>query len=200
MLLWLFLAFTLVPIVEIALFLRIGAAVGPIPTVAIVLLTGFAGAALARSQGIRVMLEIQTALTEMKLPAAELLEGAIVLVGAVTLLTPGFMTDAVGLACLLPPSRKALAAGLGKYLARRIRLAGDGSGGLSGAASFKTAGDFSFRVGGVRPGPSHPSGGNGPPDVLPDHDERPVNPKPTAPRTIDARFTVIDGGRDDDPE
>ncbi len=188
MLLWLFLAFTLVPVVEIALFIRIGGLLGLPPTVAVVLLTGFAGAVLARAQGVRVMLEIQTALTEMRLPTAELLEGAIVLVGAATLLTPGFMTDAMGLACLLPPSRKAFAAVLGRYFARRIRLKGDGAGGLKGSANFKTAGDFAFRVGGVRPGPGHKER----------EAAKEVPVAPPKPRTIDATFTVLEGGKSDE--
>jgi len=197
MLAWLFLAFTIVPVVEIALFIRIGGAIGLAPTVAVVLLTGFAGAVLARSQGVRVMLDIQKALHEMRLPTGELLEGAIVLVGAATLLTPGFMTDAVGLACLFPPTRKAFSAVLGRYLARRIKLAGDGAGGVTGGADFKTAGNFAFRFGGVRPGPAHPDH-EAAKAAAPDHIERPIGA--AKPRTIDATFTVIDGGKDDAPK
>ncbi len=197
MLAWLFLAFTIVPVVEIALFIRIGSVIGLAPTVAVVLLTGFAGAVLARSQGIRVMLDIQEALHQMRLPTGELLEGAIVLVGAATLLTPGFMTDALGLACLLPPSRKAFAAVLGRWLARRIRLAEDGAGGISGGADFKTAGNFAFRFGGVRPGPARRDGAaaSAPQPAAPEHIERPIGA--VKPRTIDATFTVIDGGKDE---
>jgi UPF0716 protein FxsA len=194
MLLWLFLAFTLVPVIEIALFIRIGGLIGLVPTVVVVLLTGVAGATLARSQGIRVMLDIQKAVQEMRLPTSELLEAAIVLVGAATLLTPGFMTDALGLACLLPPSRKAFAAVLGRYLARRIRLAGDGSGGISGSATFRTAGNFGFRVGSVRPGPAHPDRESIP--ESPTRQEHPIGR--SEPRTIDATFTVIEGGKDRD--
>jgi UPF0716 protein FxsA len=191
----LFLAFTIIPVVEIALFIRIGGAIGLVPTVAVVLLTGFAGAVLAQSQGIRVMLEVQKALQEMRLPAGELVEGAIVLVGAATLLTPGFMTDALGLACLIPPSRKVLAAGLTRYLARRIRLAGDDRGGVSGGTDFGTAGNFAFRFGAVEPGKNHPEQAQAS-EATAARVQHPIGAP--EPRTIDATFTVIDGGKDDD--
>ena len=105
MLLRLLLLFTIVPVLELALLIQVGEHFGVLPTVSIVLATGFAGAWLARSQGLLALRRLQRELATGSFPAEEILDGVIILAGAMLLLTPGFLTDLVGLAALVPGSR-----------------------------------------------------------------------------------------------
>lgn len=98
--------FTAVPFLELALLVWIGGEIGLGPTVALVLLTGVAGAALARHQGLATWRRFQGALSAGRLPGEELLEGLLILVAAAFLLTPGILTDTVGFALLVPPARR----------------------------------------------------------------------------------------------
>lgn len=108
--------FVLLPVAELALLLRVGGAIGFVPTLGLVLLTGAAGAVLARREGFRTVAVIRSELARGRLPAGPLLEGACVLVGGALLLTPGFLTDAVGVVLLLPPSRR----GIGRWVRGRL--------------------------------------------------------------------------------
>lgn len=105
---WLFLLFVGVPIVEIGLFIQVGGFIGLWPTLLIVILTALAGTTLMRWQGMMTLNRLQTSLAEGHNPADPIAHGAMILVAGVLLLTPGFFTDAVGLALLLPPVRIAL--------------------------------------------------------------------------------------------
>ncbi len=102
----LFLAFTLVPALEIYLFVRIGGAIGLFNTLLVVLGTGFAGAALARWQGAETMFKIRQSLNQGEMPAEEMIDAALIFLAGMLLLTPGFLTDACGLLLLWPPSRR----------------------------------------------------------------------------------------------
>lgn len=102
---WLFLLFVAMPIIEIALFIQVGGAIGLWPTLAIVILTALAGTALMRAQGLSTLNRLQRSLAEGGNPADPMAQGAMILVAGVLLLTPGFFTDAVGFALLLPPVR-----------------------------------------------------------------------------------------------
>jgi UPF0716 protein FxsA len=104
----LFLLFVAVPILEIALFIQVGGLIGLWPTLAIVVLTAFAGIALVRTQGLQALRALQTNLSQGRDPVSPIAHGALILVAGVLLLTPGFFTDAVGLALLVPPVRAAL--------------------------------------------------------------------------------------------
>jgi len=108
----LFLLFVLVPVIEIALFIQVGGFLGLVPTLIIVIGTAALGTWLLRQQGLSTLARARSRLDSGELPATQLIEGAILLVGGALLLTPGFMTDAVGFACLVPPSRRWLAAQL----------------------------------------------------------------------------------------
>lgn len=105
---WLFVVFVAVPLIEIALFIQIGGWLTLWPTLAIVVLTAVAGTALVRRQGLRVLVQAQRALEELGDPLAPLLHGALILFAGALLLTPGFLTDAVGFALLVPGVRTAL--------------------------------------------------------------------------------------------
>lgn len=113
--------FVAVPLVEMALLVRLGTWIGFWPTVGLVLATGAAGAALARQQGMRVIRRIQAEMAVGQMPAAHLLDGLLILIGGVLLLTPGVLTDLTGLLLLAPFSRKRLKAALRGRLERMIR-------------------------------------------------------------------------------
>jgi UPF0716 protein FxsA len=119
--------FILVPLVDLAILIRVGQMIGLWPTIALVVATGTAGAFLARSQGTRVLRGIRTEMSVGQVPSSRLLDGLLVLVGGVLLLTPGLLTDLVGFLLLLPPSRERLKRGLRRRAERMI---------LSGATSF----------------------------------------------------------------
>jgi UPF0716 protein FxsA len=104
-----FLLFLLVPLVEIYFLIVVGGMIGALPTVALVVLTAVIGAALARHQGLVTLQRLQATIARGEAPAIEMLEGVLLLIGALLLLTPGFFTDALGFACLFPVTRRALA-------------------------------------------------------------------------------------------
>ncbi|PAR55564.1 membrane protein FxsA [Vibrio metoecus] len=105
-LLFLFIA---VPVIEIALFIQVGGVLGVWPTIALVLLTAMVGASLVRSQGLQTLLTVQQRLAQGQLPAQQILEGVMLAVAGVLLLTPGFFTDILGMLVLLPAPRAYLA-------------------------------------------------------------------------------------------
>ena len=106
----LFLIFVIVPFIEIYLLIEVGGVIGALPTIGLVVLTAVVGAGLLRAQGLATITRVQSTLAQGGLPAMELMEGAFLLVGGALLLTPGFFTDAVGFACLIPPLRRWLIA------------------------------------------------------------------------------------------
>lgn len=101
----LLLLFIIVPIVEIYILLAVGNLIGLWPTILLVLATGIAGAQLARTQGISLMLRIQQEMAAGRMPTEELIDGAMVLSGGLLLLTPGLCTDLTGFLLLAPFSR-----------------------------------------------------------------------------------------------
>ena len=120
---WLFplavLLLTIVPIVELALLVSLGRQVGLVPTLVLCAGTGFLGAWLARWQGWRTWMTAQAALAEGRFPGEQVLDGALLLVGGVVLLTPGLVTDALGFTLLLPPGRSLIKAGLRRWWNRQ---------------------------------------------------------------------------------
>lgn len=101
----LFIIFTIIPIVELYILIKVGAILGALNTVIIILVTASVGAYLAKTQGFQVIQKINSALHEGRMPGKELLDGLFVLIGGFLLLTPGFITDLVGLTMLLPMIR-----------------------------------------------------------------------------------------------
>lgn len=120
----LLLAFIAVPIIEIALFIQVGGVIGLWPTILIVVLTAFAGAALLRRQGVAAVARLQAAMARGEDPSGPLAHGALLLVAGVLLLTPGFFTDAVGLALMSPAARSAVIRWAGPRMAARVVTVG----------------------------------------------------------------------------
>jgi UPF0716 protein FxsA len=110
------LAFLLVPIAEIAVFIEAGQLIGLGWTLAIVVMTAVAGTWLLRRQGLQTLAKTQAKLDRGELPMGELFTGVCLLVAGALLLTPGFITDSIGLALFVPPLREAL----GYFVLRRL--------------------------------------------------------------------------------
>ena len=102
---WLFIAFLAVPLIEIALFIQVGGWIGLWPTLAVVVATALLGTVMVRSQGMHVLRRIQSSLETLEDPTEPLAHGAMILFSGALLLTPGFFTDAVGFALLVPAVR-----------------------------------------------------------------------------------------------
>lgn len=115
------LLFLVVPFVELALLLEVGGRLGAVPTLALIFGTGFAGAWLARHQGLQVLRAIQTDLDAGRLPGDALFDGILVLVAAAFLVAPGILTDTAGLLCLAPGSRAVIKRLLARWLERRMQ-------------------------------------------------------------------------------
>ena len=101
-------AFVLVPLIEITLLIKIGTAIGVGTTILVVIFTAVLGAYLVRQQGFATLHAVQQEMQEGRVPALQLAEGIALLFAGAVLLTPGFMTDAIGFALLTPPIRRAV--------------------------------------------------------------------------------------------
>ncbi len=125
-----------VPIIEIAVFIRVGGEIGLVNTLAVVIATAALGTYLLRRQGLATLFRIQQTLDENKLPLRELFDGLCLLVAGALLLTPGFVTDAFGFVLFLPPFRRYLAGLLAQYFITHGRVdinMGDGAQNSPGA-------------------------------------------------------------------
>lgn len=118
MALLLVLIFIALPVAEIYVIIKVGEAIGALPTIALLILDSFLGAALLRSQGRLAWRRFNDALFAGRIPAREVFDGAMVILGGAFLITPGFITDLIGLLLLIPPSR-ALFRGMAARMARR---------------------------------------------------------------------------------
>jgi len=98
-----------IPVVEIYFLIQVGGAIGAFPTVLLIITTAVLGAYLFKQQGMSTFQRVQASLARGEIPATEMIEGAMLLVCGALLLTPGFVTDAVGFACLVPALRHKLA-------------------------------------------------------------------------------------------
>lgn len=118
----LILLFTLVPLVELFLLIKIGTVIGALPTVLIVVGTGVLGAYLARQQGFQVWNRIQREMELGMFPAEDLLDGLLIFGAGVVLLTPGVITDVLGILILIPVTRHYIR----EWIKRRLQRMMDG--------------------------------------------------------------------------
>jgi UPF0716 protein FxsA len=125
----LILLFTLLPLAELSLLLRIGGWLGTGPTVGLVIVTGVVGAWLARREGARTWGRVQAELASGHMPGEELLHALLVFIAGVVLVTPGVLTDAVGLVLLLRPAREAIVGRIRKRLSGQLQFQTVGFGG-----------------------------------------------------------------------
>lgn len=127
---WLLLPFVLLPIIEIALFILVGGAIGLLPTLALVILSAVVGSWLMRRQGLSAMADMQRAMTEARNPADPLAHGALIMLAGVLLILPGFFTDTLGVLLLIPAVRRLIILRMGRRV--RVQTAGFGSGFAAG--------------------------------------------------------------------
>ncbi len=102
------LLFIVVPLIELYLIIKVGGMIGAFWTVMLVLATAFIGVNLLRYQGMTTLARAQQSMAQGALPAMEMMEGMALAVGGVLLITPGFLTDALGFLCLIPSTRQAI--------------------------------------------------------------------------------------------
>ncbi len=110
--------FILIPLIELYFLLEISQFIGVFTTVMIIVFTGAAGVSIARRQGYQVINNIRSTLNAGKMPTDDLISALLILIGGVTLLTPGFLTDITGFLLILPGSRDLIAALVKKYFVK----------------------------------------------------------------------------------
>jgi len=120
--LFLFLLFTITPLVELWLLVQLSEVFGFWTTIFVVLSTGALGAGLARWQGWRALQRVQTEMRQGMLPTKALADGALILVAGVLLITPGVMTDVLGLSLLVPPLRAGIRKGIQLWLTKHMQV------------------------------------------------------------------------------
>ena len=101
----LFLLFIIMPVVEMTVLIKVGTLIGVLPTILFVLLTAVIGASLLKRQGLSTLMRANQRMSAGEMPAKEVAEGFLLAIGGALLLTPGFVTDAVGFALLMPGIR-----------------------------------------------------------------------------------------------
>jgi UPF0716 protein FxsA len=112
--------FVVVPAVEIYVLIQVGQLIGVLPTIVLLLADAVLGTWLFRREGRKAWRALNEAIGAHRVPAKEVADGALVVLGGAFLLTPGFVTDVVGVLCLLPPTRALLRRGLTKVVAVRM--------------------------------------------------------------------------------
>ena len=118
--------FIVLPLAELYVILKVGDAIGVVPTIALLALDSVLGSLLLRSQGRSVWRRFNTALAEGKMPHREVMDGVLVIFGAAFLITPGFITDIIGLLLLVSPTRALIRSRVVRRLGRRVRVGGGG--------------------------------------------------------------------------
>jgi UPF0716 protein FxsA len=116
----LLLVFTIVPLIELFVLIEVGSRIGSGPTLLLLLLTGICGAFLASRQGLSVLQRARHDLAQGRIPANPLVDGLMVLIGGMLLLTPGFLTDLLGFVLLIPVTRLPLRGFLLRMLRRMM--------------------------------------------------------------------------------
>ena len=116
----LFLLFTVVPLVELYLLIAVGRVLGPIATIGLVLLTGAVGAWFARLEGARVIRRWQEAMARQQVPKDGVIDGFLIFIGGLMLITPGILTDIAGLSMVMPITRRPIAGLVRTWVERQI--------------------------------------------------------------------------------
>ena len=114
--------FVIVPVTELYILIEVGKKIGSLTTIGIIIFTGILGAYLVKNQGFMILKKIQNDLNDGIMPGDSLIQGAIILVGGILLLTPGFVTDILGFIFLIPVSRNVVKKYLLKWLKGKIAV------------------------------------------------------------------------------
>ncbi len=121
MLLKLFLLFTLIPVLELFLLIQLSSFLGPLSTIILVIATGFAGASLARLQGLQTITKIQENYKLGIMPGDEIIDAFLILVAGIVLITPGLLTDISGILLLIPKTRKTFKNFIKREFEKKVR-------------------------------------------------------------------------------
>ena len=116
----LFLLFTVVPLVELYLLVAVGRVLGPLTTIGLVVVTGAVGAWFARLEGARVIRRWQEAMARQQIPKDGVIDGFLIFIGGLMLITPGILTDIAGLSMVMPPTRRVIAGFVRGWFERQI--------------------------------------------------------------------------------
>ncbi|MBL4637483.1 MAG: FxsA family protein [Kofleriaceae bacterium] len=149
------LLFLIVPATEIYVIIKVGGLLGALPTLALVALTAIVGAALVKRQGTKTLQKLQGAMANGRGAAKIIAESVLILVAGVTLLAPGFITDIVGIALLLPPIRSYLA---GRMVEKMKSVPIGGMAGMPGGFAGNAGAPGSNGEGGEPPADPPPPG------------------------------------------
>ncbi len=120
--LYLFIAFIVVPVLEIYLITEVAGQLGWLETIVLVIAVSLVGAWLVKREGLSVIRRVQTAFQSGRLPTNELADGGMIFFASALMLTPGFLTDALGLALLIPPIRALLRPAVIGFFRRRVEV------------------------------------------------------------------------------
>lgn len=127
------LLFIVVPILELYVIIQVGGLIGVWPTLALLLLDAILGSMLLKHQGRGAWRRFNEALGQGRFPGTEVVDGVLIVIGGTLLVTPGFLTDIVGLVFLIPPTRALMRALLKRFTIGRVAVVGLGGGGPFGA-------------------------------------------------------------------
>ncbi len=116
----LFLLFSFLPLIELYILIRIGNVIGAVSTIVLVFVTGIVGAYLARREGLRTFQKIQTLVNRGEMPGEVMLDAVVILMAGLVLITPGILTDLMGLLLLIPASRRRFLLWLRGVLERKV--------------------------------------------------------------------------------
>ncbi len=133
----LLIAFVIVPLVEITVIVEVAHVVGGWTTIGLLLLSSIVGAWLVRHEGFVVVRRFRAQVADGKVPTDELIDGALLLVGGALMLTPGFVTDALGLVLVFPVSRIGIRTLVRRRVLRRIAVVGLVTGAASSVAETR---------------------------------------------------------------
>ena len=120
MLIKLILLFTIIPIIELAILIKLGAAIGIGKTLFIVILTGITGALLTKIQGLQILYKVRDEVNSGRVPASYLFDGFLIFIAGVLLITPGLLTDVMGFLMLVPYTRQVLKQQLARIVKDKI--------------------------------------------------------------------------------
>ena len=115
-----FFVFTALPIIEIALLVEVGKRIGTLWTIALVLGTGLLGGVLLGVEGVGVLKRLKAEVAAGKVPEDQIIDGVLIVVGSLLLITPGVLTDATGILLMFPPTRFLVRAGIKRWIRKYV--------------------------------------------------------------------------------
>ena len=161
----LFLAFVVVTLLELFLITQVASQISLLPTIALVILVSLVGAYLVKREGLSVLARIRDSFGQLRMPTNELADGAMIFFASALMLTPGFLTDVLGLALLIPPIRAIMRPPVVKFFSKRLDVKAQSFGVPPGATQGFGAGNSGSPFGASGPFGPRPGAGRNVYDV-----------------------------------